>query len=126
MSDVSTNSSSNSQSWDLVSVGWLFCPVNIYVKNNCKLGSCREMKSILDNWCRYHFLFDSDAQNFRYYTKKSRNSSHVHTTPSRYVEKYSQTTWILIYIEYNIFDGCYVFWNSPRSLFLWQSKRKVA
>ena len=63
------------------------------------------MKSILDNWRPYQFLFDSDAQNFKYCTKKSRNFSHAPTTPSRDVEKYSQATCILICIECNIFDG---------------------
>ena len=63
------------------------------------------MKSVLDNWRSYIFLFDSDAQNFKYCTKKSRNFSHAPTTPTRDVEKYSQTTCILICIEYKIFDG---------------------
>ena len=63
------------------------------------------MKSVLDNWRSYIFLFDSDAQNFKYCTKKSRNFSHAPTTPTRDVEKYSQTTCILIGIEYKVFDG---------------------
>ena len=112
--NVNTNSSCNFQSRDLVPVGWLFCPVNIYVKKkNCKLGSCTGNESILDNWCAYQFLFDSDAQNFRYCRKKSCNFSHALTTPTRDVEKYSQTTWILIYIECNIFDGCWFFGTRP-------------
>ena len=72
------------------------------------------MKSILDNWRPYQFLFDSDAQNFRYCTKKSPNFSHAPTTATRDVEKFShtrdvekfsQTQCILICIGCNIFDG---------------------
>ena len=63
------------------------------------------MKSILDNWRPYQFLFDSDPQNFKYCTKKSRNFSYAPTTSSSDVEKYSQATCILICIECNIFDG---------------------
>ena len=35
------------------------------------------------------FLFDSDAQNFKYCKKKSSNFSDAPTTPTRDVEKYS-------------------------------------
>ena len=83
------------------------------------------MKIILDNWRPYQFLFDSDAHNFRYCTNKSRNFSHALPTPTRYVEKYSQTRCIMICIKCDIFDGRYVFWNSHLA-FLWQPKHKVA
>ena len=76
------------------------------------------MKSLLDNWRPYQFLFNYDAQNFRCCTKKSRNFSHAPTTPTRDVKKYSQTRWILISIECNIFDGRQVFWNLPLAFFV--------
>ena len=38
MSYINTNSSCNFESRDLVSVGWLFTPVNIWIKN-CKIGN---------------------------------------------------------------------------------------
>ena len=64
------------------------------------------MKSTLDNWFPNQFLFDSDAQNFRYCTKKSRNFLHALTTLTRDIEKCSQATCILICINCDIFDGC--------------------
>ena len=63
------------------------------------------MKSILDNLRPYQCLFDSDTQNFRYCTKKSRNFSHALRTPTRDIEKYFLTTCFLIRIKYDIFDG---------------------
>ena len=63
------------------------------------------MKSIFDYSRPYQFLFDFDAQIFRYCAKKSGNLSNAPTTPTRDIEKYSQIKCILICIECNILDG---------------------